>query len=130
MKSPQDIAPVILDRKDPFVEIGKTLPTLRSIAASVRTPITDINDEEPLEEQSRKKQENQTIEENIKPLLATEISEFSKRRTLLRSNMAQLWGLVVGQCTPALQEHLRSLDEYEVKHGEYDIYIYISYPYL
>jgi len=120
MKSPQDIAPVILERKDPFVEMGRTLPTLRSIAASVGTPITDINDDEPTEEQSRKKKENQTIEENIKPLLATEISEFSKRRTLLRSNMAQLWGLVVGQCTPALQEHLISLDEYEAKHGEYD----------
>ena len=43
-----------------------------------------------------------------------------KRKNILESNMPKLWGLTIGQCTPALYEHLKSQEGFEESHRKYD----------
>ena len=120
MKSPQDLAPVLLERKDPFVEMGKSLPSVRSVAESMGMPLQEIEEDDTLSIKKAKERKNDEIRENVGALVTTEINEFAKRRTQLRSNMAQLWGLTVGQCSPALQEHLKAQEGYTDNHGDYN----------
>ena len=120
MKSPQDIAPVILERKDPFVVMANHLPTVKTVAQSIGTPLEDIDEDDSADEAKKKKQRNRAIEDSVSALVNTELTEFAKRRTQLRSNMAQLWGIIIGQCTPALQEHLKAHSEYNDSHNDYN----------
>ena len=120
MKSPQDIAPVILEKKDPFIVMATHLPTAKTVAQSIGTPLEDINEGDSADEIKKKKQRNKAIEDNVNALVSTELTEFAKRRTQLRSNMAQLWGIIIGQCTPALQEHLKAHSEYNESHNDYN----------
>ena len=61
MKSPQDVAPVILERKDPFVEMGKNLPSTRSVAESLGTPLLEILDDDSAKEVARKEKHNAAV---------------------------------------------------------------------
>jgi hypothetical protein len=120
MKSPQDIAPVILEKKDPFIMMATHLPTVRTVAQSIGTPLEELDEDDSAEETKRKKQRNRAIEDSVSALVNTELTEFAKRRTQLRSNMAQLWGIIIGQCTPALQEHLKAHSGYNDSHNDYN----------
>ena len=120
MKSPQDIAPVILEKKDPFIVMANHLPTVKTVAQSIRTPLEEIDEDDSADEAKRKKQRNRAIKDSVNALVNTELTEFAKRRTQLRSNMAQLWGIIIGQCTPALQEHLKAHSEYNESHNDYN----------
>jgi len=62
-------------------------------------PTNEIKDEKDVGEAR-----NADIEESIELLLKIALTEYTKRTVLAKSNMAYLWGIVIGQCTDSLQE--------------------------
>ena len=121
LKSPQDLAPVLLQRKDPMQAIGSNLPSLRSVAATLGMAIEDADEDDSAAMRKAKERRNDEIKEKIEPILAAERrSEFVKRKNLLEPNMPKLWGLTIGQCTPALYEHLKAQEGFKESHRKYD----------
>jgi hypothetical protein len=120
LKSPQDLAPVLLHRKDPMQTMGSALPSLRSVATSFGMTLEDVDEDDASATRKTKERKNNEIKEMIEPILAAERSEFVKRKNILESNMPKLWGLTIGQCTPALYEHLKSQEGFEESHRKYD----------
>jgi len=53
-------------------------------------------------------------------LLKSVLTEYTKRTVLAKSNIASLWGIVIGQCTDSLQEQVCAEDEYETNSSNYD----------
>ena len=81
-------------------------------------------EEEPIDETKDEKDareaRNKDINESVELLLKSEMIDNRKRAVLAKSNMASLWGIVIGQCTDSLQEQIRAEDEYETNSLNYD----------
>ena len=58
-----------------------------------------------LEERLR---QNRLLAEPAETLYVQEMGQFAKKRSLLKANMAKLWGIIIGQCTKALVESIRA----------------------
>lgn len=76
--------------------------------------------DETKDEKDAREARNKDINESIELLLKSELTDYTKRTVLAKSNMASLWGIVIGQCTDSLQEQIRAKDEYETNSSNYD----------
>ena len=63
------------------------------------------------EEKSKAAAYNEDLEETIEFMRRSAISEFNKRKTAVSSNMVALWGIIMGQCSGSLQQHLKAEEE-------------------
>ena len=93
---PQDIAYVITDLKDPMKRVTADLPTKAKLMQENHLTLEDETTGTDLEKQ-QKAARNEDIEETIDYMRKAAFSEYNKRKTALTSNMAALWGLVMGQ---------------------------------
>jgi hypothetical protein len=122
VKHPEDLAPILLDREDPKMAMKKSMPTIGSVAKSLQFDwyeAEDIESSSP-KEAARKQESNEEVKEQLKGLLATELSEFSKRRSNIDGATANLWGIIVGQCSQQILEQLKAQAEYENKSRAFD----------
>ena len=121
-KHPEDIAPILLDREDPKVAMRKSMPTMGSVARSLDFEWYEQNDMEASspKESARMKESNEDVREQLKGLLATELSEFSKRRSNIDGAAANLWGVITGQCSQQILEQLKAQSDYEAKSRAFD----------
>ena len=55
---------------------------------------------------------NLDTNETIEFMRKTAFVEYNKRRTAAFSNLAALWGLIMGQCSSALQQHIKAEEGY------------------
>jgi len=78
-------------------------------------PIVETKDEKDARETR-----NKDINESVELLLTSELTDYTKRAVLAKSNMASLWGIVIGQYADSLQEQIRAEDEYETNSSNYD----------
>ena len=100
-----DIAYLIQELKDPMPRLMKQMPTIKSLKK-------DYGIDPDADEGTLSKEEQDAIVD-LKELLSTERKSFVSRKATLQSNFPKLFGLIWGQCTPALQQDLRNLTEYK-----------------
>ena len=65
LKSPQDLAPVLLHRKDPMQTMGSSLPSLRSVATSFGMTLEDVDEDDVSATRKTKEKRNNEIKEMI-----------------------------------------------------------------
>ena len=119
-KQPEDIAPAVSDLIYPQVTISKNFPTRRRLMAANGLEFEEGPIDETKDEKDAREARNKDINESIELLLKSELTDYTKRAVLAKSNMASLWGIVIGQCTDSLQEQIRAEDEYETNSSNYD----------
>lgn len=56
----------------------------------------------------------------MRELQQAEMKIYADRQKVVVNNLTVLWGIVIGQCTPMLQEELRAEEDYDIKSSEYD----------
>ena len=61
------------------------------------------------------------LEESLNSLYKEEIKMFASRKNMLRQNQIKLWGVVWGQCSPALQTEVKGDDGFVTALGKYNI---------
>ena len=52
-------------------------------------------------------------EKTIDYMSKSAFAEYNKRKTVAESNMAALRGIILGQCTGSLQQHIKDEDDYD-----------------
>ena len=119
-KRPEDIAPAVSDLIYPQVTISKNFPTRQRLMAANGLKFEEGPINETKDEKHAREARNKDINESIELLLKSELTDYTKRAVLAKSNMASLWGIVIGQCTDSLQEQIRAEDEYETNSSNYD----------
>jgi hypothetical protein len=93
---PQDIAYAITDLKNPMKRVTRDLPTKAKLLQEndlVLEDETTGSDAEKIAKAAR----NEDIEETIEYMRNAAFSEYNKRKTAVTSNMAALWGMIMGQ---------------------------------
>ena len=65
------------------------------------------------DETTIKEADNEALLLPIKDLQRAEMRIYADRRRAVTSNLTALWGVIIGQCTPALQEELRAEESYD-----------------
>jgi len=58
--------------------------------------------------------------EPVRDLQKAEMRIYAEHRRAAASNLTALWGVILGQCTPVLQEELRAEDDYDIMSASYD----------
>lgn len=109
-KYPSDIAYLVKELKSPMKKLMKDMPSLNKLKETWGldpNAITYSTDE-------------QAIIDDLKELLGPERKTFVDRKSILTQNMAKLFGLIWGQCTPKLREDIMGNVDYNTKATEYD----------
>ena len=118
--NPKDVAIAVTDFADPLHNMASELPTVRAVRQSMgmipEAPVPNETGEEKLAREER----NDEQAEAVRDLMRAEMKIFADRRKCVTNNLTALWGVIMGQCTPALQEELRAEDAYEGKATSYD----------
>ena len=107
-----DIAYLIQELKDPMPRLMKRMPTIKTMKRDYGI--------DPDTEETKLTQEEQDIVTELKELLSTERKSFINRKATLQANFPKLFGLIWGQCTPALQQDLRNLDKFKESYESRD----------
>lgn len=100
---PKYISFAITDFKDPIRIVAADLPTKAKL---MDEKFIKLGDETigTGEEKLATVTKNNDLKETIEGMRKAAFTEFNKRRTAASSNMAALWGVVMGQCSGSLQQ--------------------------
>jgi len=109
---PQDIAIAITDLQDPIRNVTKDLPTKAKLMEENHLVLEDEKVGTTIEK-AAKATRNEDLEETVDYMRKAAFSEYNKRKTAVTSNMAALWGLVMGQCTLGLQQVVKAEEGYD-----------------
>ena len=129
-----DILPVIRDLIDPMKELLKGIPKRESMKdilgespLTTQPPSPDIvtsgaqeseggtNVFEPVETI-----EDSALKESLDFLYKEEMKMFANRRNVLQQNQIKLWGVIWGQCSPALQTEIKGNDDFLEESNKYN----------
>ena len=132
--NPEDILPVIRDLIDPMKELLKGIPKRESMKdilgespLTTQPPSPDIvtsgaqeseggtNVFEPVETI-----EDSALKESLDFLYKEEMKMFANRRNVLQQNQIKLWGVIWGQCSPALQTEIKGNDDFLEESNKYN----------
>ena len=119
-KSPGILSRAVAELEDPSTLLRSELPTLNSIVTELGIALQPSNDAETAEERAERLRQNRVLSEPAQALFTQEMSQFAKKRSQLKENMAKLWGVILGQCTKALVEALRAEHDFEQELVEYN----------
>jgi len=109
---PKDISFAITDPKDPIRIVAQDIPTKQKLMQDNFLKLKDENIGTDKEKQEAAAY-NEDLEETIDYMRKAAFSEFNKRKTAASSNMAALWGIIMGQCSGSLHQHLKVEEDYE-----------------
>ena len=92
--------------------IAKDLPTKLKL---MQENFLDLVDETKGTEAEKKTAVVKSLDTNetIEFMRKTAFVEYNKRRTAASSNLAAPWGLIMGQCSSALQQHIKAEEGYD-----------------
>jgi len=109
---PKDISFAITEFKDPIRIVAADLPTKAKLMSE---NFITFGDETVGTDEEKKAvvEHNEDLKETISDMRKAAFSEFNKRKTAASSNMAALWGVIMGQCSGSLQQHVKAEDEYK-----------------
>ncbi len=104
---PKDISFAITDFKDPIRIVAADLPTKNRLMTE---NFIELKDEQigTDEEKQAAAEYNEDIKETIDGMRKAAFVQYNKRKTAASSNMAALWGIVMGQCSGSLQQHVKA----------------------
>ena len=141
--NPGDILPAVQNLIDPMTELMKDLPRKETVhnylyGSDTSPPITqpptpvpdnitsgEGGDNSQVSPDIKIKSEGDSIdkelEESLNSLYKEEIKMFASRKNMLRQNQIKLWGVVWGQCSPALQTEVKGDDGFVTALGKYNI---------
>lgn len=121
--NPGDIFPAIRDMLDPIQPLMRDIPRKElatvyiSVDTSTVTPDSVSSSEDvggnvdhPVESP-----EQAALRESLGQLYKEEMKVFASRKNTLNQNIIKLWGIVWGQCSPALQAKIKGDDDYATK---------------
>ena len=77
-------------------------------------------DEVKLETETSNEQEDITLKESLDFLFKEEMKMFASRKNILKQNQIKLWGVIWGQCSPALQTELKGNQDYMMELSKYN----------
>ena len=110
--NPKDVVAVaITDFADPLLHMAPSLPTHSSVRRKQGLHPEKPTANESAEETAEREEHNEEHADTVRELQKAEMKIFADRQKVVVNNL--LWGIVMGQCTPALQEELRAEDTYE-----------------
>lgn len=109
---PKDIAIVLTKPEDPMKLTAKDLPTKTKL---MQENFLDLADKTKGTEAEKKVAviRNLDTNETIEFMRKTAFVEYNKRRTAASTNLAALWGHIMGQCSSALQQHIKAEEGYD-----------------
>ena len=118
--NPKDVAVAVTEFTDPLQNMAGELPTTVGVRASMGMNPEQAPAVETTEQTTAREERNNEQAEAIRDLMRAEMRIFADRRKSVTNNLTALWGVIMGQCTPALQEELRAEDTYETRATSYD----------
>ena len=80
-------------------------------------PVANKTNDETTEREDRNVEQAEAVQD----LMRAEMKFFADRRNYVTNNLTTLWGVIMGQCTPALQEELRAEVTHVARAMSYDI---------
>lgn len=119
-KAPGTLSRAVADLEDPNTLLKKELPVLNDIIADLGIVLQAASETETAEQRAERERANRVLSEPAQALFVQEMSQFAKKRSQLKENMAKLWGVILGQCTKALVEALRAEHDFEQEQATYN----------
>ena len=109
---PKDISVAILDLKDPLLVIAADFPTKKKLMDE--NYLTRMNEAvgSNLDRLEAKIHDNDALDEDMIYVRKAAFTEFNKRKTAASSNMAALWGVIMGQTSGSLQQQVKAEEDY------------------
>jgi hypothetical protein len=105
-KNPADIIVAVRDIADPMKPLMKNMPKLSDLMDDMALTPTERTDA--------------TMLESLGKLHAEEMKVFAARRAMLRQNKTKAYGVIWGQCSPALQSELMGEPKFKDKSASFD----------
>ena len=108
---PKDISVAVLDFQDPMRAIAADFPTTKKLMDEnylTRMDEAVGSDQDKLEAKTH----NDALDEDLVYVRKAAFTEFTKRKTAASSNMAALWGVVMGQTSGSLQQQVKAEEDY------------------
>ena len=64
---------------------------------------------------------DEALKKSLDSLYKEEMKLFASRRNVLRQNQIKLWGVIWGQCSPALQTEIKGNEDFSSEMVKYDM---------
>ena len=94
--------------EDPNILMRAELPNRINIMTEMGITQLQAPEGETADQLEERLRQNRLLTEPAETLYVQEMGQFAKKRSLLKANMAKLWGIIIGQCTKALAESIRA----------------------
>ena len=119
-KEPGVLSRAVATLEDPHLLLRGELPDKTNIITEMGITQFEAIDEETADEREERLRRNRLLAEPAEALYMQEMGLFAKKRSLLKANMAKLWGIIIGQCTKALVESVRAEHDWEEEQVGYN----------
>ena len=120
LTNPKDITVAITEFLDPIAHMVPSLPTRKSVQQKLGLYPEGPTANESAVNKASREERNEEQADTIRELQRAEMKIYADRQKVVVNNLTVLWGIIIGQCTPALQEELPAEEDYEAKAAEYD----------
>ena len=104
---PDDFVPYIREIEDPLKPLARSMPTEAKIMEEMEYTSDELS--------AMTNEEKEELKKSIKTLCDQEMKTFSQRKSQCKKNKTRLWGLIWGNCTPALQNQIKGNEQYKNK---------------
>jgi len=115
------LSKAILNFKDPQAELEKERLTISQLRVKHNyQAIPSPGPNETADKKFAREQENEDRRQMVTTLFGTHVKSFDSRKRTIEQGLIKLWGTIIGQCTPALQEEISGSPDYSVKLDHFD----------
>ena len=112
-KEPSILSRAVAELEDPNILMRAELPNRINIMTEMGITQLQAHEGETADQLEERLRQNRLLAEPAETLYVQEMGQFAKKRSLLKANMAKLWGIIIGQCTKALVESIRAEHDWE-----------------
>jgi len=112
-KEPAILSRAVAELEDPYILMRGELPNRNNIMTEIGITQMEAIGGETEEQFEERLRHNRLLAEPAETLCVQKMGQFAKKRSLLKANMAKLWGIIIGQCTKALVESIRAEHDWE-----------------
>jgi len=119
-KEPGVLSRAVATLEDPHLLLRGELPDRINIISEIGITQLEATEGETADEREERLRRNRLLAAPAEALYVQEMGLFAKKRSLLKANMAKLWGIIIGQCTKALVESIRAEHDWEEEQVGYN----------
>ena len=98
----------VAELEDPKILMRAEMSNRINIMTEMGITQLQAHEGETADQLEERLRQNRLLAEPAETLYVQEMGQFAKKRSLLKANMAKLWGIIIGQCTKALVESIRA----------------------